>query len=164
MIVWVQQVDILYTKASRGAPEATRRNQLPRSFLIHSLGESSFYFEHYKLLEWSDFVPKLEESTSATSVPQRRNALALGMSDDVVRLGLVWNRAIGQPRRADRPRALSIRPGQTARLSINGRYASYSGQVYTEATYNVAVGDRIANDVFVGVAPVAVFDLREDLF
>src|SRR6187200_2207862 len=47
-VIWVQQVDIVYTKASRGAPQATVRNRLPRAFAILGSGDDAFYFEHYK--------------------------------------------------------------------------------------------------------------------
>jgi hypothetical protein len=77
---------------------------------------------------------------------------------------LIWGPSIGQPRRENKRRAITLKPGETARLSINGRHASYSGQFYTEATYNVAFGNNISNDVFIKAEPDSVFDLRADLF
>lgn len=163
-MIWVQQVDILYTKVSRGAPQATERNRLPRAFAVLGAGGDAFYFEHYKLLEWKDFVSNLQERSTAISPPKRKNSLAIELSENSLTLGLAWNGSIGQPRRHDKLRAITIKPGQTARLSINGRYSSYSGQTYTEATYNVAFGDDISNDVFIKVEPDSIFDLRADLF
>jgi hypothetical protein len=49
-------------------------------------------------------------------------------------------------------------------LRINGRYTSYSGQLYTEATYNVAFADALEPGVFLDSAEVAVLDMRADLF
>jgi hypothetical protein len=163
-MVWVQQVDILYTKASRGAPQATVRNRLPRAFRIYTAGEDVFYFEHYELLESKDFVSTLQDRSSAVSLPKRKNDLVMELSENILTLGLIWNQAIGQPRRQSHSGAVTIKPGQTARLSINGRYTSYSGQIYTEATYNVAFGDRISNEIFTRADPDSVFDLRADLF
>jgi len=163
-VIWVQQVDIVYTKASRGAPQATVRNRLPRAFAILGSGDDAFYFEHYKLLESKDFVSNLQERSSAASAPKHKNSLVIELSENSVTLGLTWNGSIGQPRRQNKPRAVTIKRGQTARLSINGRHASYSGQFYTEATYNVVFGESIANDVFVKAEPDFVFDLRADLF
>ena len=163
-MVWVQQVDILYTKASRGAPQATVRNRLPRAFVMYSVGEDTFYFEHYKLLESKEFVSTLQDRSSAISLPKRKNDLVMELSENTLTLGLMWNQAIGQPRRQSNPRAVTIKPGETARLSINGRYTSYSGQIYTEATYNVAFGDRISNEIFTRADSDSVFDLRADLF
>jgi hypothetical protein len=163
-MVWVQQVDILYTKASRGAPQATERNRLPRAFALRSAGGHAFYFEHYKLLEAKDFTANLEECLNATAPPHRQSDLVMELAENGLTLGLIWNNLIGQPRRRDKPRAITIKSGQTARLSINGRYTSYSGQIYTEATYNVAFGDTISTDVFIKGEPDSVFDLRADLF
>ena len=163
-MIWVQQVDILYTKESRGAPQSTERNRLPRAFAMLGTGDDAFYFEHYELLEWKDFVPELQEGSTAVSPPRSKNSLAIELSENSLTLGLTWKSSIGQPRRHNKPKALTIKPGQTARLSINGRYTSYSGQTYTEATYNVAFGDSIANDVFITAEPDSVFDLRADLF
>jgi hypothetical protein len=131
---------------------------------MQSAGKHAFYFEHYKLLEWKDFVEKLEESASAASPPKRRNGLVMDVSETSLKLGLIWTPSIGQPARQANSKAVTIAPGETARLSINGRYTSYSGQFYTETTYNVAFGGRISNDVFIKVEPAAVFDLRADLF
>lgn len=163
-MIFVQQVDIIYTKASRGAPQSTVRNRSPRAFVMLGTGDDAFYFEHYKLLESKDFVSELQDRSSAASPPKRKNSLAIESSEDSVTLGLIWNGSVGQPFRRNKPRALTIRPGETARLSINGRHASYSGQFYTEATYNVAFGNSISNDVFIKAEPDSVFDLRAELF
>jgi hypothetical protein len=163
-VIWVQQVDIIYTKASRGAPQSTARNRLPRAFVMVGTRDDAFYFEHYKLLESKDFVSELQESSSAASPPKRKNSLAIELSENSVTLGLIWNGSIGQPFRRNKLRAVTIRPGETARLSINGRHASYSGQFYTEVTYSVALGDSISNDVFIKAEPDSVFDLRAELF
>lgn len=163
-VIWVQQVDILYTKASRGAPQATVRNNLPRAFVMLGGGDDAFYFEHYKLLEPKEFVSSLQEQSRAVSPPKRKNSLVIELSENSVTLGLMWNASIGQPRRENKPRVATIKAGQTARLSINGRHASYSGQFYTETTYNVAFGDSLANDIFLKAEPDSVFDLRADLF
>ena len=163
-VIWVQQIDIIYTKASRGAPQATIRNRLRRAFAMLGGGGDAFYFEHYKLLESKDFVSNLHETSSAASPPKRKNSLVIELAEKSLTLGLMWNASIGQPRRNSKARAVTIKPGQTARLSINGRHASYSGQFYTEATYNVAFGDRIPAGVFLNAEPDSVFDLRADLF
>ena len=163
-MLWVQQVDILYTKASRGAPAATTRNQLPRAFPMQVSAGQLYGFEYYKLLEWSDFIPTLEKREGASSPPNREGDLVIEAAADSVQLGLRWNQAIGQPRRRDKVNALTLAKGQMARLIINGRYTSYSGQFYTEATYNVVFGDRLEPDVFLASPQPTVLDMRADLF
>jgi hypothetical protein len=162
-VIWVQQIEILYTKASRGAPQANVRNRLPRAFVMQG-GNDAFYFEHYKLLESKDFVANLQDRSSAASPPKRKNGLTIELSENSATVGLIWNASIGQPRRENKLSAIRLKPGKTARLCINGRHASYSGQFYTEITYNVAFGDAISNDVFMKAEPDSVFDLRADLF
>ncbi len=163
-MLWVQQVDVLYTKASRGAPAATTRNRLPRAFPMQVSMEGAFAFEHYRLLEWADYVPKLEDRVTGTAAPRSQGDLVIDASSETVTLGLRWNQSIGQPARHHQPRALTLARGQTARLIINGRYTNYSGQFYTEATYNVAFGDALSPDVFERAREAAVFDMRADLF
>jgi hypothetical protein len=160
----VQLVEILYTKASRGAPNATRRNNLPRAFPMQAASEDCQYrFEHYRLLEGMDFVPEIKERIASGVVPSVQGWLVLNAEPVQVTLGLCWTLGIGQPPRRDQPQALVIRDGKVARLIINGRYASHSGQVYTEATYNVAFGNAVAAAVFRTRQPDAVLDLRADL-
>jgi hypothetical protein len=163
-MVWVQQVDILYTKASRGAPAATVRNHLPRAYPMQTNGVGVFFFERYKLLEWSDFAPTLEGSEQALSVPDRCGDLVIEASEEGLKVGLRWNSAMGRPKRHDKPNAITLSGGDTARLIINGRYASHSAQVYTEATYNVAFGDSLTPDVFVEMRDPALLDMRADLW
>jgi hypothetical protein len=163
-MVWVQQVDILYTKASRGAPAAAARNQLSRAFPIQLSGGDQYGFDYYKLLEWSDFVPTLEKTENASSPPNRQGDLVIDADRGAVKLELRWNQAIGQPPRRAKLSALTLLKGQVARLIINGRYTSYSGQIYTEATYNVAFADSLKPDVFLDSSEAAVLDMRADLF
>jgi hypothetical protein len=134
-MLWVQRVDILYTKASRGAPAATARNQLARAFSMQLKTGQLYGFEYYKLLEWSDFVPTLEKRENASSPPNREGDLVIEAAGESVQLGLRY-----------------------------GRYTSHSGQVYTEATYNVAFDDLLEPDVFLASPEPAVLDMRADLF
>ena len=68
-------------------------------------------------------------------------------------LGPRWNQSIGQPRRRDKLNALTLSKGRVARLLINGRYTNYSGQFYTEATYNMPFDD-VTTDFHLGLTGV----------
>jgi hypothetical protein len=162
-MIWVQQVDILYTKASRGAPLAARRNKLPRAFPMHPRSPDPYAFEHYKLLEWADFVPTLEERKSGAFYPPKQNSLVIEPSGDGIRFRLRRNR-LHKPHRRDNPSALVLVKGRTARLILNSRSSYKSGPIYTEATYNVAFDGAIAPDVFVVAGEPLLLDLRVDLF
>lgn len=140
------------------------RNSLPRAFAMCTGVDTPFSFEYYTLKEGQNFNPTLKERLTAPSYPGRQNDLLIKASRDSVTLGLRWDPWIGQPLRRDRPAVLTIKPGQTARLIINGRLTTYHGQTYTEATYNVAYAEYLPPDVFTSAAPTVVFDMRAHLF
>jgi hypothetical protein len=110
-MLWVQQVDILYTKASRGAPTATTRNRLPRAFVMHVGVDAAYVFEYYRLLEWKDFAPTLEKARSEVAPPRQEGYLVMEVSRDSIKLGLRWNHAIGQPPRQDKFGAITLAKG-----------------------------------------------------
>jgi hypothetical protein len=60
--------------------------------------------------------------------------------------------------------ALTLRPGEVARLLINGRHASYSGQWYSQYVYNVANDVTVTADRFLQGKPDHEFSLAADLF
>jgi hypothetical protein len=163
-VLWVQQVDVTYTKASRGAPGAARRNALPRAFAMHVAGDAPFAFERYVLRERDGFVPVRREAATSASAPGRQNGLTLSAAAGRVTVGLRWSPFAGRPPRRPVPRALELYPGQTARLFVNARHASYAGQWYAETTYNVAFGPALAPDAFTAARPGAQLDLRANLF
>ena len=160
----VQLVEILYTKDSRGAPASTVRNQLPRAFPLNVSSHASYAFETVRLREADGFSPKLTAREEGVSIPRSQDHLLIEAREDRVLLGLRWSSSLGQPAREPRPRVIELQPGETAQLIINGRYTSYSGQLYTEATYNVAFGESLAVDVFLQATAPKVFDLRANLF
>jgi hypothetical protein len=161
-VIAVQLVEILYTKKSRGAPGATRRNALPRGFPLAS--QTPYHFERYRLFEDDDFVPRRIEIVTGATPPREQRDLVINDDHNRVTLGLLWAHSIGLPPRRNQPQALVIHRGETACLIINGRYTNYSGQLYTEATYNVAFGDAVPSDTFAAMTPSACLDMRADLF
>ncbi|MCB1032315.1 MAG: hypothetical protein KDD47_00585 [Acidobacteria bacterium] len=54
--------------------------------------------------------------------------------------------------------------GDYVRLTVNARHTSYSGQHYSETTYNVACGEDVATDRFLLGPPDRELDLRANLF
>jgi len=162
-MLWVQQVDLLYTKKSRGAPAAAVRNRQPRAFLVHD-ADTEYFFERYSSAEWEDFQARLVESRSPGSAPRKENQLVVSLTSSRAVLGLRYEPSVGKPSRRGVVSAITLVPGETARLYINGRHTSYSGQHYSETVYNVAFGSDLAANVFLVRKPDAVFDLRESLF
>ena len=123
--------------------------------------------ERYRLVESASgaFEQAPIEAEAHDSIPTRIEDLVLELNDDTLRLGLSCDvLRTGQPKRKHVQNALTLSPHTIARLVTNGRHTSYSGQWYTQHTYNVAFGDDIVADAFVSGQPQHVFSQEADLF
>jgi len=160
----VQVVEILWSKATRGAPEANLRAKLPRRFAI-DLIDGPYLLHHVRMAEWEEFSPQLVKLEAKVSVPRTEGGLSIQAVEQAsFRLGLIGNPAGGKPYRHPVHQALTLKPGEFARLVINGRHTSYSGQWYSEYVYNVASGSKIVSDRFLHGAPDHEFSLADNLF
>lgn len=161
----VQVIEILWSKATRGAPEANIRAKLPRALAIE-LFDAPYVLHHVRMAEWEeDFSPRLVKAESKESVPRTEGGLSI-QSDDhsSFRLGLIGNPSGGKPHRHPANRVLTLLPGEFARLVINGRHTSYSGQWYSEYVYNVASGSQVPANRFLLANPEHEFSLAANLF
>lgn len=164
-MIAVQIVQINWTKATRGAPRANERAALSRAFAISNLVINKYRLQHYTMDEQSDFKVKLLSEDASAQVPVMERSLTMKMDETgVLKLGMRWQSSDGQPRRHSRPEVLQLKPGEYARLMMNGRYTTYSGQHYSEMLYNVAYGDNIAAARFLNGKPDHEFSLAEHLF
>lgn len=162
MIV-VQVVEILWTKATRGAPRANERVGLSRAFVFEGT-PSPCLVQHYRLAEWEDFQPKLIKSDRPPSVPGSVGAVRItSQPNGVVALGFLGTPNSGQPSRRPIQEAIRLSSDQYARLVVNARHTSYSGQHYSETVYNIASGQEIPASCFLRV-PEHELDLRANLF
>ncbi|MCZ8256272.1 MAG: hypothetical protein O9327_11465 [Polaromonas sp.] len=160
----VQVVEILWTKATRGAPGSNLRAALPRQFAI-DLMDSPYTLQHVRMAEWEDFSPRLVKREVKSFVPRIEGALAIQEDGNAsFRLGLIGNPLGGKPYRYPVNQAVMLKPNESARLVINGRHTSYSGQWYSEYVYNVTSGTVIVADRFLRKAPDHEFSLAGHLF
>jgi hypothetical protein len=117
------------------------------------------------MAEWEGFSPQCVKSVSNESVPRIQGGLAIrSIASETFRLGLIGNPSGGKPYRHPVNEALTLQHGEFARLIINGRHTSYSGQWYSEFVYNVASGASIPADRFLQEPPTHEFSLAADLF
>lgn len=159
----IQVVEILWTKATRGAPRSNERVGLPRAFPIAAAPQPCTIARH-QMAEWKNFAPKLIVQEERNTIPGAVDVLqitALGQS--CYSLGLFGTPHEGQPRRHPVLRAVTLKAGETARLITNARHTSYSGQHYSETIFNVGCGEQLAPDLFMQ-APTHLLDLKEHLF
>jgi hypothetical protein len=160
----VQIVEILWTKATRGAPRANERVGLARAFPIQ--GSSREYLvQRYRIAEWEGFLPKLVKVEAKDSVPGSEEVLRIAQEPNgAFRLGLLGTPNAGQPHRHSELNAIRLLPGQYARLVVNARHTNYSGQYYSETVFNVACGEYVPTNRFLDGSPDHKLDLKANLF
>lgn len=160
----VQSVQILWTKATRGAPRSNERVALPRAFPVDALS-GEYVVQRYRIAEWEGFVPKLMSTEIKESVPGSEEVLRIFCErEGAFRLGLAGTPYGGQPRRHPRLNALHLVPGEYARFVVNARHTTYSGQYYSETVFNVACGEHVPPNRFLLGSPEHELDLKANLF
>jgi hypothetical protein len=159
----VQVVEILWTKATRGAPRSNERVSLPRAFPITD-ESSDCIIQRHRILESEAFAPRLVKLERFASPPGSVDALqVVPLADGAFSLGVYGTPYSGQPKRRPLLNAIKLKSGQSARLVINARHTHYSGQHYSETVYNVACGNSVAPAQFL-TPPDQELDLKADLF
>ncbi|WP_457324501.1 hypothetical protein [Roseateles sp. P5_E11] len=160
----VQVIEILWTKATRGAPRSNERVALPRAFPLDGQPRTCLV-QHFKIAEWDDFQPRLLKSEMKDHVPGSEDVLRISaMPDQAFCLGILGTPSAGQPKRHALPGVVRLLPGEFARLVVNARHTTYSGQYYSETIYNVACGDSVPADRFLAGNPDHDVDLKANLF
>jgi hypothetical protein len=161
MIV-IQVVTIAWTKATRGAPHAGQRTELPRAFVVPQIaGECSI--QQIVMEQSHDYRPRAMKTRSAKLPRIYEGAIgAFLASPDKLEISLRGKSL--RPERHSLPQLMSLSPGQFGRLCVNQRHTSYYGQSYSEETYNIAFGSHIAADYFVSREPDVSKDFLVDLF
>lgn len=162
----VQVVEILWTKATRGAPRSNERAALPRAFPLEIGAAAECTVQRHRMAEWDGFAPealKLEHLSNVPGSidvlriqPEKGGAFLLGM--------LATPNAGSQPKRRAIPEAMRLMPGEWARLVVNARYTSSRGQHYTERIVHVTCGAAVPGDRFMRGSPDHELDVKADLF
>ena len=112
----------------------------------------------------SAFAPELVKVVANPSIPRSEAALSiLEQPDGSYKFGFLGEHW-GQPKRRALPEAFMLLANHYARLVINARHTSYSGQHYSETIYNVTCGQNVASDRFFREKPDYELDLRAHLF
>jgi len=126
---------------------------------------AEYLVQHYRMAEWESFHPTIVKRELKQSIPGSEGLLRIArQGPNQFAFGLLGAPNGGQPKRHPVPKALVILPGQFARLVVNARHASYSGQWYSETVHNVVFGDDLPSDRFLVGVPDHEFDLKTNLF
>ena len=163
MMMVVQQVRVVWTKASRGAPGATLRNALPRALPLplawaRYLSHLCVFTETATGFEQSDEHHRLEDDYR-----DHEGELLLDLQGEALTVGYGWTEETGLPPRREKRAAMVLQPGELGRLVVNGRHALESGHTYTQDTFNVALAEMARKDLFTSRAPDKVFSLEAEL-
>jgi hypothetical protein len=154
--VVVQWVRTYWTKRSRGAPGATRRNAVPEAF---PLPEAVPPFVHeVRMHESDDFTPHPAVTSGLPPAAQ----VELTEADGTLTVLLVLQTAPEWARNGlGLRRPIALRPGQTLRWQANYRFTPDWGWYYRLDTLNVCYGKGSA-EVFLG-PPAHRIDERSQL-
>lgn len=160
----IQIVEILWTKATRGAPRSKERVGLARAFpMVPEVAEC--IVQRHRLVEWEGFAPQSISTEALASVPGTVEVLRIVPEKaGAFVLGMLGTPHGGQPERHAIHNAIRLLPGQWARLVVNARHASTAGQHYSETIFHVACGIDIASNRFLRGAPDHELDLKAALF
>ena len=160
----VQIIEIIWTKATRGAPRSKERASLPRAFPVES-GVGECLVQRYRMSEREEFCPMLVVSSSSLPLPGVVGVLRIvPEAHSGYVLSFAGTPNLGQPKRRPIQNALKVVPDEFVRVIVNARHTSYSGQSYSESIYNVACGERVAIDRFLSGKPDHELDLNANLF
>jgi hypothetical protein len=157
MVVVVQKIAVLWTRASRGGEGARRRAAVPVAFELPAGGA----FHSIVCDERDDFAPR-EVEVRAT-VPAIDSCVLFEPARGIVRVGYQWSRECGAPARDLEPPRWVMEVRDYGRIVHNGRFADEDGWRYQQIVFNVAVVDRMRTDMFTGAEPAKTVDLRVHL-
>ena len=163
----VQVVELVWTKASRGAAGGARRAEVQRALPIDlQPADGAYLVQRYRLEAGNGFQPKLLSREALQHIPGKEGHLRIHADGhDRFLLGLAGNpEKRPPPGWQEVPTAIALAPGQFIRFIVNARHTSFRGQWYVETTYNVTAGNEVAADRFMQGTPDRELDLRGHLF
>ncbi len=166
-MVIIQMICVRWTKKSRGAPGAERRNAVPKA-LPFTPADCNCLVEYYDFNEKNDFKQVLRERLIFDHIPDRFYDLQLDYQNDELAIGTHWDQRWAKPGRYDKTDALCLSIGQYGRLVVNWRSVDEHGEDsihwYSQKTWNIAVVDHPTPDLFITREPDQFCDLRAHLF
>ena len=128
--IFVQQIDVIWTKASRGAPLAALRNSVPEALEFsvdrQTLEENQLIAQFVNFDEYSNFAqPRLRFESFATCEKIKYRCVDLQITENHV--DVIWHfNGIdgGHPNRIEKAKlAFTLQPKQWGRVLYNGRFS-----------------------------------------
>ena len=163
MIV-VQLIRTRWTKLSRGAPGASKRNTAPVVLLVPNTPVTGEAIVHEVLFaERSDFNPSWEcTAVTLEQAKERVRPIELRDESQTLRARFIWNFTAGAPERPH-GRAIRLQRGEWCQILSNGRYGYDDGWSYQSLVVNIAWHPESLG-VFEAGEPVQRDDHRANLW
>jgi len=162
----IQHIETIWTKKSRGMPEAGKRNAVSRKLEIpvNAKRFDGILIHKVTAREWEDF--SLEQKTEIIKNDKRYWTLAFHRESDAVQVLFTYDYIRhGRPERKDhRTPLFKLALGEWSSFHINGRFTSYSGQYYTQHFLNVGNIAEFNPDLFVEIEPKVHVNKMDHLF
>ena len=164
-MILLQILETRWSKRSRGAPLASRRNATPEALPLpgQALQPAPVFCHRVRFDEEGRFVGKVIEELALEALPKSRASVHFRPSAAELALSFRWSSLVGAP---ERPHGTTIRLrlGQWCRLLHNGRYGWDNPWSYQGTVINVAFVARPSLDLFTSTPPDATSDHRRDLW
>ncbi len=157
MNVLIQQINVNWTKKSRGSPQSVRRNAVPEYLSVNSFSEDpGVQLQQIYFYESNDFkLPDISQSRFINENQQRQMGFHFIENNEKLLIS-VWG-AGGNIRELT-----ELEPNSWMRSVSNGRTVSFDNAiVYFKVVYNIFYGmEHKANELFRSKSP-AMIDNQE---
>jgi len=154
MRVVVQEIEVRWTKASRGGAEATVREAVPLAFrlpdeIAASAGDAG---DRRVALEWRSFRVEATELTEGASARRFEVERGAGPGGEWLEVRFDETRGRRDLRAGPQGRRIfRLAPGEWGRVFHNHRESHERGDVYVRTTFSIGWFDgAVAADVFLG--------------
>ncbi len=156
----IQHIQTVWTKNSRGMPEATRRNSVPAVMSLPVRGGERADMLVHRVLATESRDFELAPTLETFSTHDKYWSFLCKDKDNALDVYFKYHyQTHGQPQRKDSDKPIfTLAPGELAVFRINGRFTSHNGQHYAQHVVNFAWVDAVSVDLFVKNAPVHVVD------
>ena len=173
-ITVVQSITTGWSKQSRGAPGAIKRNAVPEALIIPLAGRPKAgcgLIEHlsgfYEYNDFEDPNPTLAFESFDPEEAVRYGCVLVRKQDEGLRVSWEYRpEDAGMPLRpTKRHDSFHLNPNQWGQVIYNGRYSSdEGGWWYKKTVLNIGLFDAPEAKVFVETTPAVVFDKTAILY
>ena len=192
-VIYIQEVETNWTKASRGGDGAVNRGRVPEAaelpinttfpaspaethpFFLHLLR----YSKRTEYKAWSEFL-KSDIGANESAEILNRGGVRVSFNGEVLTARYQWNEELGAPKRRRQDntgtfvnvghsllqKALEIQIGQWGRILYNGRRSDFDDGrwYYNKHVFNIGLFVNPPSDIFLTTQPIKSYSKMAHLF